>query len=143
MLSAGIGQIEQRRQPGDDPWAHHARSTLPRGTCSLAFAGESRIAEIARELALTQPELSQIIGLTPVLLERWGLGALLPEAAVVARYEQLIRIHFRLYGVVPPHDVPSWLRTEQDALGDRSPVAAMCAGDLHQVESALERLDVD
>ena len=33
------------------------------------------------------------------MLERWKLGVLQPGAATVARYERLIQVHFRLYGM--------------------------------------------
>jgi hypothetical protein len=148
-LSARIAQVQEQRQtseltasmgyaPGDDPWARRSTSTLPRGTGSLAFAGESRLDQIARELSLTDAELSRIVGLPVVMLERWKLGVLQPGAATVARYERLIQIHYRLYGMFQPHDVLWWLRAERADLGMRSPVAAMCAGEFPRVELALD-----
>ncbi len=153
-LSARIAQVQEQRQtselaesmgyaPGDDPWARRATSTLPRGTGSLAFAGESRLDQIARELSLTDAELSRIVGLPTVMLDRWKLGVLQPGAATVARYERLIQIHYRLYGMFQPHDVLWWLRAEREDLGSRSPIAAMCAGEFPRVEAALDRFEAE
>lgn len=148
-LSAPIARVQEQRQtselsawlgyaPGDDPWARRATSTLPRGTTSLAFAGESRLDQIALELSLTDAELSRIIGLPTVMLDRWKLGVLQPGTATVARYERLIQIHYRLYGIFTPHDALRWLRATREDLGHRSPVAAMCAGEFGRVELALD-----
>ncbi len=148
-LSARIARVQQQRHtselaetmgfvPGDDPWARRSTSTLPRGTGSLAFAGASRLDLIARELSLTDAELSWITGLPTVMLERWKLGVLQPEAATVARYERLIQVHYRLYVMFAAIDVLWWLRAEREDLGNRSPVAAMCAGEFPRVEVALD-----
>lgn len=134
-LSARIAQVQEQRQtsdlsaslgyaPGDDPWARRSTSTLPCGTGALAFAGESRLDQIARELALTDAELSRIVGLPAVMLDRWKLGGLQPGAVTAARYERLIQIHYRLYGMFQPHDVLRWLRAEREDLGGRSPRCA-------------------
>ena len=151
-LSARVAQVQEQRQtselvvslgyaPGDDPWARRATSTLPRGTSSLALVGESRLDQIARELALTDAELSRIIGLPTVMLERLKLGVLQPRAAVVARYERLNQLHDRLYGMFQPPDVLWWQRAEREDLGCRSPIAAMCAGEFPRVELALDRFE--
>ena len=151
-LTARLAQVQEQRHtselaeslglaPGDDPWARRATSTLPRGTSSLAGFGESRLDQIARELSLTDAELSRITGLPEVMLGRWKLGLLQPGEATVARYERLDRIHARLYAMFQPNDVLWWLRAEQEALGFRSPIAAMCAGEFPRVEAALDRFD--
>lgn len=75
------------------------------------------------------------------MLDRWKLGGLQPGAVTVARYERLIQIHYRLYGMFQPHDVLWWLRAEREDLGSRSPIAAMCAGEFPRVEAALDRFE--
>jgi ribosome-binding protein aMBF1 (putative translation factor) len=128
-------------EPTEYNWERKQTSPFTRATGSLSLSGEHEIETLARELALSKPDLAAAIGLNAAMVDRWLRGLVRPSGVTADRFEQLRSIHTRLYAIFQPYQALDWLRTANAELGFSTPSDALLVGQISRVEKALDELE--
>jgi transcriptional regulator with XRE-family HTH domain len=93
----------------------------------------------ARRVFTSDAEVARALGVNPAQVARWRRGQA-PADENADRLAGLDAAIEMLDGYLPPSRIPKWLAGPNAALGDRSPLAALRAGDLPGVIAAVRVL---
>lgn len=83
--------------------------------------------------------VAETLGVHPAQLARWRQGQE-PEPENADRLTGLDAVIEMLTGYLSPSRIPKWLRGPNAHLGDRTPLAALRAGDLPDVIAAIRAM---
>lgn len=124
------------------------RSTTPAGRrASRQRKGATRPAaqfvnlrlDSARRVFTSDAQVARALGVNPAQVTRWRRGQE-PDEENADRLAGLDAVIEMLDGYLSPTRVPKWLSGPNANLGDRSPLAALRAGDLPSVIAAVRVL---
>ena len=99
------------------------------------------LAELQRDLGLSDDELSQALGVSPLTLRRWRAGASYPQTGARKQLERLAHLRDELRDLFGEAAATSaWMHSKNRSLGGFTPAEALRVGHLDRVEGALEAL---
>ncbi len=98
------------------------------------------IEKIASGMGVARGQLAQIVGITERNLARWVTGETKPKGNRDASLQKLKYIYFLLTRALKEEAIPLYIREPSPALGGRTPLLALQAGDFNSVESDLQQL---
>jgi hypothetical protein len=115
-----------------------SRATRTRATRSAVDFVELRLDSVRRAFA-SDAEVARALGVNPAQVARWRRGQE-PDAENADRLAGLDAVIEMLDGYLSPSRIPKWLSGPNANLGDRTPLAALRAGDLPGVIAAVRVL---
>lgn len=125
--------------------ASQAGRKSPRGRARsgrAALSGPSFIAmrlDAVRRAFPSDAAVAETLGVNPAQLARWRQGQE-PEPENADRLTGLDAVVEMLTGYLSPSRIPKWLHGPNAHLGDRTPLAALRAGDLPGVIAAIKTM---
>jgi DNA-binding transcriptional regulator YiaG len=111
-------------QPNSTKAGKSSGSQARRGSCSVL--------EIRQKLGLTRKLFSRLTGYSERAIATWESGAK-PDEPGLRRVRETERFQHRLADVVPPHEIPEWLSTPNDAFDGLKPLEVIERGEIDRL----------
>jgi hypothetical protein len=97
---------------------------------------------LASSLALTESDLTGVLGVDARTLDRWCKGESYPQREARVRIERLSAFNERIHDTFSDDGaIHAWMTTDSRYLGGLKPTEVARAGRLDRVEAALEALN--
>jgi len=99
-----------------------------------------RIEEIAKGMDVSRAKLAQIIDISERNLARWITGETKPRGHRDSLLQRLKSLYYLLTRAFKEETIPKYLREPNPALGGRTPLSVLQAGDFNSIEADLQQL---
>ena len=98
------------------------------------------IEEIAKGMDVSRAKLAQMIDISERNLARWITGETKPRGHRDSLLQRLKYLYYLLTRALKEEAIPKYLREPNPALGGRTPLSALQAGDFNSIEADLQQL---
>lgn len=108
----------------------------------LEMSPAHAVAQVERNLGLSELELALALSASPRTVSRWRVGRVMPRLGDRRRLAKLVALGQRLSDTFTnPEAAREWMHTPHRLLHGRTPLEAVRNEETDQVEAALEALD--
>jgi len=134
----------QRKAPSK-PTRAKAPKPSPRAKRSIAIAAPQpiNVADLRRHLGLSQEELARLTGYSTRSIAGWESRQQQLSASARQKLTETTRLTQALADLMPPNQLPNWLRTPNPAFEGQSPIQIIERGESDRLWQMIFQIDAN